>query len=76
MADEPIDMRPGGIVHLGENDQDKAARHRALVEIRLRELCALMDAAKHDGMTVNFTIGQDAFSRNVVQTLAITKVLA
>lgn len=59
-----------------KSERDIAGEHRAKVEAILRDICAAMDAARSDGMTINFNIGQDAFGRNVVQTLAVTKVLA
>jgi hypothetical protein len=63
------------MIEAGPTDQQRADAHRAGLEVKLKELCLLIDAVKRDGMLANFTVTDDSFGRSV-PTIRIIKLMA
>jgi hypothetical protein len=59
----------------GKTDAEKAAKIRADITPILEQVCAVVGAARAEGMIVSFNIAPDQFGRVKVQALDITKPL-
>lgn len=68
-------MGEPSIVSIGKSDKDTAAELRHEIEEALKPVCAILDRAAAQGLSVNFQVALNIFGRNVVQSIAISRPL-
>ena len=58
-----------------KSDKELAAEYRTALEEKIKPVLALLDAAARDGLTIHFGVGPDAFNRQCITQLVVTRVL-